>query len=140
VTDSLTAGGTYGSDPMKVAIYARYSSDNQRPESIDDQVRACQELAAARGYVVDPAHIYRDEAKSGVLKDRPGLEALLSAARAHQVGAVLVDDCHGCLAITIFCSRFTLISGSMALGSSRALTVSTPTTITPSLASRCGVS
>jgi site-specific DNA recombinase len=49
---------------MKVATYARYSSDNQRPESIDDQVRACQELAAARGYVVDPAHIYRDEAKS----------------------------------------------------------------------------
>jgi hypothetical protein len=26
-----------------------------------------QELAAARGYVVGPAHIYRDEAKSGVL-------------------------------------------------------------------------
>lgn len=77
---------------MKVAIYARYSSDNQRPESIDDQVRACQEFAAARGYASDPAHIYKDEAKSGVLRDRPGLEALLSAARAHQFEALLVDD------------------------------------------------
>ncbi len=77
---------------MKTAIYARYSSENQRPESIDDQIQACQELAAARGYVVDPAHIYKDEAKSGALRDRPGLEALLAAARAQQFQAVLVDD------------------------------------------------
>src|SRR5216684_2885168 len=32
---------------MKTAIYARYSSENQRPESIEDQVRECQQLAAA---------------------------------------------------------------------------------------------
>src|SRR5207237_819736 len=68
------------------------SSDNQRPESIDDQVRACLEFAAARGYSVEPAHVYKDEAKSGVLKDRPGLDALLVAARAHEFEAVLVDD------------------------------------------------
>ena len=43
---------------MKTAIYARYSSDNQRPKSIADQIQACQELAATRGYVVDPtAHL-----------------------------------------------------------------------------------
>lgn len=77
---------------MKVAIYARYSSDNQRPESIQDQIRACQELAHARGYVVDLTHIYKDEAKSGALKDRPALETLLAAARARQFEAVLVDD------------------------------------------------
>ena len=77
---------------MKVAIYARYSSDNQRPESIEDQIRGCQALAAARGYSVDASHIYRDEAKSGALRDRPGLEALLTAARARQFAAVLVDD------------------------------------------------
>ena len=77
---------------MKVAIYARYSSDNQRPESIEDQIRACQELAASRGYVLDPTHIYKDEAKSGALKDRPALDALLANARARQFEAVLVDD------------------------------------------------
>src|SRR5262252_6797120 len=77
---------------MKAAIYARYSSDNQRPESIDDQIQACQELAAARGYAVDPTHIYKDEAKSGAIRDRPGLEALLAAARTRQFQAVLVDD------------------------------------------------
>ena len=77
---------------MKVAIYARYSSENQRPESIEDQIRGCQELAAARGYSVDPTHIYTDAAKSGASRDRPGLEALLAAARARQFEAVLVDD------------------------------------------------
>ena len=77
---------------MKAAIYARYSSENQRPESIEDQVRECQQPAAARGYTVDPAHIYTDAAKSGTLNDRPGLEALLSAAGARQFEAVLVDD------------------------------------------------
>src|SRR5262249_39641225 len=77
---------------MKVAIYARYSSENQRPESIEDQIRACREVAAARGYGVDGAHIYRDDAKSGALRDRPGLEALLAAARTQQFQAVLVDD------------------------------------------------
>src|SRR6266511_471969 len=77
---------------MRGAIYARYSSENQRPESIDDQIQACQELAAARSYVVDPLHIYRDAAKSGALRDRPGLEALLAAARARQFDVVLVDD------------------------------------------------
>src|SRR5215813_6489570 len=77
---------------MKVAIYARYSSDNQRPESIEDQIRACQELAVARGYSVDTIHIYRDEAKSGMLRNRPGLETLLASARAHEFEGVLVDD------------------------------------------------
>jgi site-specific DNA recombinase len=77
---------------MKAAIYARYSSENQRPESIEDQVRECQQLAAARGYSVDPAHIYTDEAKSGALNDRPALETLLAAAGARQFEAVLVDD------------------------------------------------
>ena len=74
---------------MKVAIYARYSSDNQRPESIEDQIRACQELAASRGYVLDPTHIYKDAAKSGALKDRPALDALLANARARQFEAHL---------------------------------------------------
>ncbi len=38
-----------------------------------------------RGYTVDPAHVYTDEAKSGALRDRPGLEALLLAARERYI-------------------------------------------------------
>jgi site-specific DNA recombinase len=37
---------------MKVAIYARYSSDNQRDASIADQLRICREFAARQGWTV----------------------------------------------------------------------------------------
>ncbi len=77
---------------MRAAIYARYSSENQRPESIDDQVRACRALATSRGYVVSPEHVFTDEAKSGALRDRAGLQALSSAVRNREFEAVLVDD------------------------------------------------
>ena len=35
---------------MKVAIYARYSSDNQRDASIADQLRICREFARKQGW------------------------------------------------------------------------------------------
>lgn len=44
-------------------IYARYSSDKQTDDSIEAQVRACREYAAAKGYTV--IDIYADEAISG---------------------------------------------------------------------------
>ncbi len=77
---------------MKAAIYARYSSENQRPESIDDQISACRKLAAARGYTVDDGQIYTDVATSGARKDRTGLNALLRAGEQHEFEVVLIDD------------------------------------------------
>ncbi len=77
---------------MRAAVYARYSSDNQRPESIEDQAAACRRLADERGLKVLDDHIYADQAKSGARKDRPGLAALLAAAPSGQFSVVLVDD------------------------------------------------
>ena len=37
---------------MKVAIYARYSSENQRDASIADQFRICREFAQRQGWQV----------------------------------------------------------------------------------------
>jgi DNA invertase Pin-like site-specific DNA recombinase len=37
---------------MKVAIYARYSSDNQRDASIADQLRICREFAGRQGWTI----------------------------------------------------------------------------------------
>jgi len=37
---------------MKAVIYARYSCDNQREESIDGQLRECKEFAERRGMKV----------------------------------------------------------------------------------------
>src|SRR3990172_931076 len=77
---------------MRAAIYARYSSENQRPESIDDQVSSCKKLAAQRGFTVDDSLIFPDEATSGARSDRKGLAALLAASEAKRFDVVLVDD------------------------------------------------
>jgi DNA invertase Pin-like site-specific DNA recombinase len=77
---------------MKAAVYARYSSENQRPESIADQLSACRRVASQQGYVISEQHIYTDMAASGARKDRPGLSALLTAAEQSEFEIVLVDD------------------------------------------------
>ncbi len=77
---------------MRAAIYARYSSENQRPESIEDQVAACRRLAAQRGFTILDEHIYTDQAQSGARRDRHGLATLLTAAQSDQFQVLLVDD------------------------------------------------
>lgn len=47
----------------RAVIYARFSSDMQREESIDAQLRACRSYAQSKGY--DIIDTYVDEAKSG---------------------------------------------------------------------------
>ena len=47
----------------RAALYARYSSDNQRHESIDAQLRASREYCASRNYAI--VRIYTDEAITG---------------------------------------------------------------------------
>ena len=37
---------------MRAAIYARYSSDNQREESIEDQARLCRRRIEAEGWTL----------------------------------------------------------------------------------------
>ena len=47
----------------RTALYARYSSDNQREASIEDQFRLCREYATFEGWTV--AETYSDSAISG---------------------------------------------------------------------------
>ena len=56
-------------------IYARYSSHNQREESIDAQVRACEEYAAKHGLQV--VQVYQDSAKSGTNADREQFQRMI---------------------------------------------------------------
>lgn len=44
---------------MKAVIYARYSSDNQREESIEGQLRECKEYAVRNGIHVLQSYIDR---------------------------------------------------------------------------------
>ena len=74
------------------AIYARFSSENQRPESIRDQVSMCRKVATDRGFVVSDHHIYTDAAVSGATWTRPGLDRLCEAARDGLLDVVIFDD------------------------------------------------
>jgi hypothetical protein len=67
----------------KVAIYARYSSDNQREASIEDQFRLCREYAKRQGWQL--VESYSDQAISGASLLRPGIQTLL--ADAHPSGS-----------------------------------------------------
>jgi site-specific DNA recombinase len=56
-------------------IYARYSSSNQREESIEAQVRACQEYAQRNGLqIID---IYADSAKTGTNAERENFQRMI---------------------------------------------------------------
>ena len=77
---------------MRAAIYARYSSENQSEKSIDDQIRVCKTYIKDHGMTVEDRHIYIDEAMSGSIVNRPGLQALEKAAESKEFDAVAVDD------------------------------------------------
>ena len=57
---------------MRAAVYARFSSENQREQSIDDQIRVCREFAKRDGITILEEHVYCDEAQSGRYGRGPG--------------------------------------------------------------------
>ena len=70
---------------MSAVIYARFSSDNQREESITAQVRACTEYARRKGYPV--VKVYTDEARSATTDDRPGFLTMIDDIKSGRVEA-----------------------------------------------------
>jgi site-specific DNA recombinase len=64
---------------MRAAIYARYSSDNQRDASIDDQVRQCRNRIKNEDWSL--TKVYSDHAISGASTLRPGYQKMLEDAR-----------------------------------------------------------
>jgi DNA invertase Pin-like site-specific DNA recombinase len=75
---------------MRAVIYARYSTDKQRAESIEDQVRECRARCAREGFVV--AGVYSDAAISGGTARRPGYQSMLAAARRRDFQFLVAED------------------------------------------------
>src|SRR5712664_578474 len=74
----------------RVALYARYSSDNQRDGSIEDQLRICREKAARENWTV--VSTYKDAGISGAsMILRPGIQTLLQDAQRQQFDVVLAE-------------------------------------------------
>ncbi len=74
---------------LKVALYARYSSDNQRDASIEDQLRLCRLHAAKQGWTVVDS--YSDRAISGASLLRPGIQELIQDAQRRRFQIVLSE-------------------------------------------------
>ena len=75
---------------MRVALYARYSSDQQRAASIDDQLRLCRAFAEGKGWTV--AREFHDAAMSGASLLRPGFQGLIGVALRREVDVVLAES------------------------------------------------
>ncbi|MER8492467.1 recombinase family protein [Mesorhizobium australicum] len=61
---------------MKVALGARYSTDNHRDASIEDQLRLCCLRAEKQGWTVVHSNTHRAICGASLL--RPGLQELIS--------------------------------------------------------------
>jgi DNA invertase Pin-like site-specific DNA recombinase len=75
---------------VKVGIYARYSSDNQRDASIADQLRICRAFAERQGWTI--ADEYSDHAVSGATLLRPGFQSLMRDALNRRFDVVLAES------------------------------------------------
>ena len=73
---------------MLVVIYARYSSDRQREESIEAQLKVCHEYAAQKGYTVVKEYI--DRAMSGTVDDRLQFQMMIRDSEKRQFEKILV--------------------------------------------------
>ena len=75
---------------VEVALYARYSSDNQRDASIADQLRVCRAYADRRGWTI--CEEYTDHAVSGATLLRAGFQALMRDALNRRFDVVLAES------------------------------------------------
>ncbi|WP_075616590.1 recombinase family protein [Allorhizobium taibaishanense] len=75
---------------MKVALYARYSSDNQRDASIEDQLRICRARAEREGWTIVDS--YTDRAISGASLLRPGVQELIADGLKRRFDLILTES------------------------------------------------
>ena len=72
----------------KAVIYARFSSENQRDESIDAQIRAIQEYAKRNN--IEIIEIYTDRARSATSDKRPDFQRMVKDSEKENFDMVIV--------------------------------------------------
>ena len=73
---------------MKGVIYARYSSDSQRDESVDGQIRECKEFAKRSGITVVDTYI--DRALSAKTDNRPDFQRMIKDSAKRLFDVIIV--------------------------------------------------
>ena len=74
---------------LRAVIYARYSTDNQREASIEDQLEVCRRYIARQGWTLTTT--YEDRAQSGASRFRPDFQRLLADAEARRFDVVVAE-------------------------------------------------
>ena len=77
---------------LRIAFYGRFSSDNQRESSNEDQLRGAERTAEAREGRIDPELIFMDSATSGATLQRPEFQRLMRAVDEGRIDIVLTED------------------------------------------------
>ena len=80
---------------LRVAIYARYSTDGQKETSIDDQVRACRETAARQGLADAEFVEFSDDAITGSQKGthkREQYHAMRESVKRGEIDVLICDQ------------------------------------------------
>lgn len=73
---------------MNAVIYARYSCDNQREESIEGQLRECRAFAERNNYTLIDTYI--DRAMSAKTDNRPEFQKMIKDSAKGQFNAIIV--------------------------------------------------
>ena len=73
---------------MTGVIYARYSSDHQREESIEGQIRECEAYAKKNGIRV--LKVYTDRAFSGKSDNRPDFQKMITESHRKLFDVIIV--------------------------------------------------
>ncbi len=77
-----------GGEPIRAVLYARYSSDMQREESIEAQVEAIKAFAAKENIVITEQYI--DKALTGTTDNRPEFQRMIADSKLHEFQLLLV--------------------------------------------------
>lgn len=74
---------------VRAAIYARYSSENQREASIEDQIRQSRAFIDRQSWSIE--RTYQDAAISGATMLRPGCQQMLQDAQQERFDVVVTE-------------------------------------------------
>ncbi len=77
-----------GKQGLRVVLYARFSSDLQRYESIDAQIRAMKKYCEQNRMII--VDTYVDEAKSATNDKRPSFQRMIEDSKNHYFDGIIV--------------------------------------------------
>ena len=76
----------------RVVLYARYSTEEQNHQSIDDQFKACKRWLDRTGIKTASIVYESDEEVSGEILSRPGIDRVWDMVRARKVDLVVAEE------------------------------------------------